>query len=68
MSEKVYDVPAEWKKRAWLDDAKYQEMYARSIKDPDGFWRDEAKCIDWFKLFSRVKNSSFDPHNVSIKW
>src|ERR1041384_5982157 len=69
MSEdKLYDVPAEWKKRALIDDAKYQDMYARSIKDPNGFWGEQAKRIDWIKPFSKVKNTSFDPHNVSIKW
>jgi acetyl-CoA synthetase len=68
MSEKVYDVPADWKKRAFLDDAKYREMYARSVKDPDGFWAEQAKRIHWFKPPSRIKNSSYDPHNVSIKW
>ncbi len=68
MSEKIYDVPAEWKKRAFADDAKYQELYARSVKDPNGFWGDEAKRIDWIKPFSKVKNTSYDPHNVSIKW
>ena len=49
MSEKLYDVPAEWKSRAYIDDAKYQEMYARSIKDPDGFWAEQAKRLDWYK-------------------
>ena len=68
MSEKIYDVPAEWKKRAFVDDAKYREMYARSIKDPDAFWREEAKRIHWMKPFSKVKNTSFGPGNVSIKW
>jgi acetyl-CoA synthetase len=68
MSEKIYDVPPEWKKRAFADDAKYQEMYASSIKDPNGFWGEVAKRIDWIKPFSKVKNTSFDPHNVSIKW
>ena len=66
--EKIYDVPADWRKRAYADDAKYQEMYARSIKDPNGFWAEQAKRIDWIKPFKKVKNSSFDPHNVSIKW
>jgi len=66
--EKTYDVPADWRKRAYADDAKYQEMYARSIKDPNGFWGEQAKRIDWIKPFSKVKNSSYDPHNVSIKW
>ncbi len=66
--EKIYDVPAEWKARAFLDDAKYQEMYARSIKDPDGFWADQAKRIDWIKPFTKVKNTSYAPGNISIKW
>jgi len=68
MSEKIYDVPAEWQKRALVDDAKYQEMYARSIKDPDGFWAEHAKRIDWIKPSTKVKNTSYDTHNVSIKW
>jgi acetyl-CoA synthetase len=68
MSEKIYDVPADWKKRAFADDAKYQEMYAASVKDPDAFWGEQAKRIDWIKPFTKVKNTSYDPHNVSIKW
>ncbi|MGA8398092.1 MAG: acetyl-coenzyme A synthetase N-terminal domain-containing protein, partial [Pseudolabrys sp.] len=61
MSEKIYDVPADWRKRAYADGAKYKEMYARSIKDPNGFWADQAKRIDWIKPFSKVKNTSYDP-------
>ncbi len=68
MSEKIYDVPGEWQKRAYVDDAKYQEMYAASIKDPAAFWANEAKRITWMKPFTKVKNTSYDPHNVSIKW
>ncbi|EJW10259.1 Acetyl-coenzyme A synthetase [Rhodovulum sp. PH10] len=68
MTVKVYDVPGEWSTRAWVDDAKYREMYDRSVTDPNGFWAEHAKRIDWFKPFTKVKNTSFDPHNVSIKW
>ena len=68
MSEKIYDVPPEWKKRAFIDAAKYQEMYARSIKDPNGFWAEQAKRLDWYKEPKRIKNTSFGPGNVSIKW
>jgi acetyl-CoA synthetase len=68
MSEKIYEVPAEWKSRAYLDDAKYQEMYARSIKDPNAFWAEQAKRIHWYKAPTRIKNASFAPDNVSIKW
>ena len=48
--------------------AKYKEMYARSVKDPNGFWGEQAKRIDWIKPFSKIKNTSYDPSNVSIKW
>ncbi len=68
MSEQVYEVPADWEKRAYIDADKYAAMYARSIADPDGFWAEHGKRIDWFKPFTKVKHTSFDPHNVSIKW
>jgi len=68
MSDKIYDVPADWRKRAYVDEAKYNDLYARSIKDPNGFWAEQAKRIDWIKPFSKVKNTSFDPKHVSIKW
>ena len=68
MSDKIYEVPAAWKSRAFIDDAKYKDMYARSIKDPNGFWGDEAKRLDWIKKPTKVKNTTYDPHNVSIKW
>jgi acetyl-CoA synthetase len=68
MSEKIYDVPAEWSKRAWIDDAKYREMYARSLSDPKGFWAEQAKRLDWMKAPHKIDNWSFAPGNVSIKW
>ena len=68
MSDKVYEIPADWAKRAFIDSAKYRAMYDRSLADPNGFWAGEAKRIHWFKPFTKVKNTSFDPHHVSIKW
>ena len=68
MSEKIYEVPAEWKSRAYLDDAKYQEMYARSINDPNAFWAEQAKRLHWYKTPTKIKNTSFGPGDVSIKW
>jgi acetyl-CoA synthetase len=68
MSEKKYEVPAEWKKKAFVDDARYREMYAASVADAATFWGEHGKRIHWFKPFTRVKHTSFDPHNVSIKW
>ncbi len=67
MSEKVYPVPAEWAERAWVDEDDYRETYARSVSDPEGFWREQAGRIDWIKPFTRVKNTRYAP-DVSIKW
>jgi acetyl-CoA synthetase len=68
MSEKVYAVSADWAKHAHVDDARYRAMYEQSVKSPDQFWGEHGKRIDWIKPYTKVKNTSFDPHNVSIKW
>lgn len=68
MSDKIYDVPSEWAKRAFVDSGKYQDMYARSVKDPAAFWTEEAKRVDWIKPFTKVENVSYAPGNISIKW
>jgi acetyl-CoA synthetase len=68
MSEAVYEVPARVAKRAHVNDAKYKRMYAASIKDPAKFWGEHGKRIDWFKPYTKVKNTSFKPGKVTIKW
>ncbi|MEM7496574.1 MAG: acetate--CoA ligase [Pseudomonadota bacterium] len=61
-------VPPEIAKSAHIDAARYEEMYKASVDDPDAFWGEHGKRIDWIKPYSKVKNTSFDYHNVSIKW
>ena len=68
MSDKIYAVSPEWAKRAYVDDAKYKEMYQRSVTDPQGFWAEHGKRVDWIKPFTKVKNTSYGPPDVSIKW
>jgi acetyl-CoA synthetase len=68
MSASVFPVPAEVAARAHVDNAKYLEMYQQSVSDPDGFWGEHGKRVDWIKPFTKVKNTSYDYHNVSIKW
>jgi acetyl-CoA synthetase len=68
MSEKVYAVPAAWKKKAHIDDATYKTMYAESVNSPTKFWGKQAKRLDWFKTPTKIKNTSFAYDNVSIKW
>jgi acetyl-CoA synthetase len=68
MSDKLYEVTPAWQKRALIDHSKYKEMYAASLANPDTFWAEQARRVDWIKPFTKVKNTSYDPHNVSIKW
>ena len=68
MSDKVYPVNPKWAERALISDAQYQADYARSVKDPAGFWGDAGKRLDWIKPYSKVKNTSFAPGKVDIKW
>ncbi|MBE0579432.1 acetate--CoA ligase [Devosia sp.] len=46
----------------------YDQMYARSVSDPDGFWAEQAKRLDWVKFPTKIKNTSFAYPDVSIKW
>ncbi|SEI56161.1 acetyl-CoA synthetase [Allopseudospirillum japonicum] len=66
--EKIYPVTAEFAANAWINNEKYQELYAQSVENPEAFWAEQGKRITWFKEYTKVKNTSFDPHNVSIKW
>ncbi|MBA8878038.1 acetate--CoA ligase [Phyllobacterium myrsinacearum] len=67
MSEKVYPVLPSAKKNALIDNETYLAWYKQSIKDPEKFWSKHGKRIDWFKPYTKVKNTSFDG-KVSIKW
>ena len=68
MSEKIYDVPEFWAKRALIDGARYEAMYTQSIDDNEGFWAEHGKQIDWMKPYTKVKTVSYAPGAVSIKW
>ncbi len=68
MDEKVVDVSSAWSDGAHVDNAKYLAMYEASVKDPEAFWGEQGKRIDWSTPYSTVKNTSFAPGNVSIKW
>jgi acetyl-CoA synthetase len=68
MSEVVIPVPDEWKKRAHIDAKKYEQWYADSIADPEGFWRRQGLELQWIKPFENVRDVSFDARDLHIKW
>ena len=69
MSEvKVYPVRDDWARKAHVDADGYRAMYRASVDDPDAFWGEHGKRIDWIRPYTRVKNTSFARDGVSIKW
>ena len=61
-------VKDEWKARAKLTAEDYEAWYRRSVEDPEGFWGEHGKRIDWIKPFSKVKNTSYAPGAIDIRW
>jgi len=68
MSEqRKFPVPDSFRANAHISSMeKYEEMYKRSLEDPDGFWSEQAETLDWFKKWDKIH--SFDPENIEIKW
>mgnify|MGYP003951753247 FL=1 len=64
----LFPVPDAWAQKAFADNDKYLAMYQQSLDDPNGFWGEQGKRIDWFKPYTKVKNTTYGPGDVSIKW
>ena len=68
MSDDLFPVPQDWAKKAWIDNDRYLRDYERSIKDPAGFWAEQAKRVDWIKAPTQIKDVSYGPGDVHIRW
>ncbi len=68
MDDKIYEVPVDVATNAHADNAKYKSMYAQSVNDPDTFWMEEAKRLDWMKPYTKAGNWTYEYPDVSIKW
>jgi len=64
----VIPVPAEWAKRAYVDDVGYRAMHASALADPEAFWGVHGQRLDWIKPYTKVKNTSFHNDDFHIRW
>ena len=64
----VYPVPADWAARTGVTKARYDEKYRQSIEDPDAFWREEARRIDWITPFTEISDVSWNKDDLHIRW
>ncbi|MGM3162350.1 acetate--CoA ligase [Dickeya undicola] len=63
-----HPIPAAIAENALITAEQYKKMYQESVQDPDTFWREQGKIVDWIKPYQHVKNTSFDPGHVRIRW
>ncbi len=63
-----FPVPDDLAKSAWINNEKYQAMYKQSIDDPESFWGEQGKSLDWMKPYTKVKDVSFNEKDLHIKW
>lgn len=68
MTDKTFPPHADMAACAHADKATYDRMYAQSVGDPDAFWGEEGKRLDWMTPYTKVKNTSFAPGNIDIRW
>ena len=63
-----HSIPANIADSCLINPEQYKAQYHQSVTDPDAFWGEQGKILDWMRPYTRVKNTSFAPGNVSIKW
>lgn len=63
-----YPIPASLAERTLVSAEQYRKLYQQSINDPDSFWREYAQIVEWITPFRTVKNTTFDPGHVNIRW
>ncbi len=64
----IYEVPAEFARKARVNAERYAADYARSVADPGAFWGEVGRRLDWIKPYTQVRDVSFDLHNFRIRW
>ncbi len=65
---KVHPVSEEWADSAKINAKAYEEMYRRSVEDPEGFWRKEMQRIDWMREPRTIKDTNYDAADFRIRW
>jgi acetyl-CoA synthetase len=63
-----FPVPERFAKDAWIDASGYRERYAQSVRDPAGFWAAEASTLQWHRRPTRIRDVSYGPGEVRIRW
>jgi len=64
----IHPAPAGFAGPGTITAEAYARDYARSVQDPDAFWGEAAKRLDWFKPPTKIRNVSYDLQDFRIRW
>ncbi|MGC6472354.1 MAG: acetate--CoA ligase [Parvibaculales bacterium] len=64
----IIPVPEHVKNDTLLTNAAYLEMYEASLKDPEGFWAEHGRRIDWMTPYTKIKDTLYSKEAVQVKW
>ena len=64
----IFEPSADLAKSALIDANGYAALYQDSIANPDQFWAEHGKRIDWIKPYSQISDVSYDAKDLHIKW
>ena len=68
MSDELFPVDPAWSARAYVNAESYKAKYAESVADPVAFWAREGRRIGWTRPYTTVKDVSYAPDNLHIRW
>ncbi|MGH8709521.1 MAG: acetate--CoA ligase [Burkholderiales bacterium] len=66
--DRMFAVPDAFRQSAWIDEEGYRRAYARSLRDPKGFWAEQASRLSWMRSPTQIRDVSFGPGKVRIRW
>ena len=68
MPDEIFPVAVETAGQALINKDEYIKMYEESISDPDVFWKEHGKRIDWIKPYTKVKDVSYSSDDIHVRW
>ena len=65
---KLFPVPDSYKKNTHITKEIYEDLYKKAQSNPEIFWGEIGKRIDWIKPFTKIKDVTWSKDNVDINW
>src|SRR5688572_11230758 len=68
MTDRTVPIPADFAAAARVTRSGHERDFAQAERDPDAYWGDMGRRLEWSRPFTRVKDTSFDVADFRIRW